>query len=163
MAALEVEGLTPAQQGVLNALCLRADQYKCRCKVGQERLAKDTGLHRGSVWRAVRRLAELGHISVEQRPGKRNVYTVTVARDPSRDATPTPRVVQHHPARDATPPRAPRADMKESLDNPGRSGKAAPQRGDFTTPDKDALPARPDFSAVKARLAATTNATTKRG
>jgi hypothetical protein len=159
---LDVLGLAPSEKAVLSALSWRADQYKRKCKVGLERLAKDTGHHRVTVQRAVKRLAELGHISVELRPGKRSSYTVHVRLDPQPEATGTRSVTLRHPQREATTPAASRYDKKESLDNPGRSGKAAPHRGDFTTPDKDALPARPDFSAVKARLAATTNATTKR-
>jgi hypothetical protein len=87
MAALEAPGPTGPQKAVLLALCARADQHKCTCTVGLERLAADAGLHRATVVRAVADLRREGHISLLSRVGRRNTYHVHVNTDPSQRAT----------------------------------------------------------------------------
>lgn len=139
MRALELDGLRQPEQAVLNVLCLRADQLKCRCKVGELRLAADTRLSERTVRDALTRLEDLGHITIERRPGKRNVYTVHVL-DPGDTCRGTPARGAGDPGTSRRTPRRQVPDMKESLDFSGSAGAAWDR------------PPRPDFEAVRDSL-----------
>jgi biotin operon repressor len=114
----------PSQRVVLLVLAARVDQHQCQCKVSLDRLAHNTSLNRVTVWRAVRNLRALGHISYQTEPGKRTVYTVHIRPDQLPGATPDP-------LHQATPPVASgnhtsrvRQPYKESLDKPDGSDAA---------------------------------------
>ena len=83
-AAFALRGVSPAEKLVLLALANYADE-RFQCWPSQERLAEDTELSARTVWGALKRLAEAGILSREQRKrqdGTRTTDVVTLHLSP---------------------------------------------------------------------------------
>jgi hypothetical protein len=78
LAAGELLLERPTCKALLLALAHHANDYTCRCWPSVERLALFTGLSRRAVQGGLRELVELEMLAIHERPGKPNIYELTL-------------------------------------------------------------------------------------
>ena len=140
-AALDLDAdVSPAARHVLLALACHADRYTFDATVAGALLARETGLHRASVLRAIDDLEAAGLVKVDRRYGTRNTYHLSTGdgidegSDVSHSATGG---VSHH----ATGRVAPRDRTSSTMRHPtnglfGITGaRADPKRDPVVTVD----------------------------
>jgi len=117
--AIELEGLTPTENHVLLLLANRHNKDSGLCYPSIPRLCNESGMHRATVIRAIKRLENRGVLTIEKTFGKANHYRLHTS------ITELP-VAESYPSHKATTPvaesdytrRTVRPEPKRTVKNP---------------------------------------------